>query len=75
LEQHESGAILHFESYDLQEAYPPKSNSILTGKQYDRFSYFSHGGFLRETHVFLNLPKYAFLDQTEPISTLKSVMC
>jgi hypothetical protein len=67
-------AFLHLENSDLQEAFLSKTNSILTGKHCSRCSCFGQKSFSLERYMcFCNSYEKAYVEQREPISTLKNL--
>jgi hypothetical protein len=69
-------ACLHLQNPKLQEVLHSKTNSVLTGKQCARCSCFYHRwcSFERQMCVF-NSAEWAYLEQSDLISTLKNVSC
>jgi hypothetical protein len=63
-------AFLHLENYDSQEAILSKSNTILNVQHLLHVSASKTDGFFDKYLCAFNFPVQAYLDQTDPISTL-----
>jgi hypothetical protein len=68
-------AFLHLQNYDLQEVYLSKTNSTLSETMCYKLRLLTQMVFFAEIHVFLQLSWIHHLEQPEPISTLKTLIC